>query len=362
MCEVIRAPSLLARYPSPPAERMNASDLECGSMRPDEEPPLLDLYRRLLDRGERTATLYNWRVEQDHASGGVRPFVVRHQSAIVGAVSAVPFKVTCAGERISAAWQQDSVVDPRMRGQGLGSMLVELAAEGADVLLAKGTSDAMYRLRLKSGFRDVPRSEYLICVLSPGYYAGGIARRSVALLLFLWSAMCRARPFGSRLRCTSVERFGPEFDELDARLAAGTAFRPSKSSDFLAWRYLRCPERTYRILRVDDEDRLRGAIVIQANQEPGGDAWIVDVLCDTSDAVAIRTLLDNAIQLAARNKAGCIKTFSTSAHARNHLFSRGFVSTSSTPRFTYRSGDPFALSPEVVEWNFWHGDGDRELY
>jgi hypothetical protein len=41
----------------------------------------------------------------------------------------------------------------------------------------------------------------------------------------------------------------------------------------------------------------------------------------------------------------------------------GFVPTKFTPRFTYRAANK-EITEKVgtVEWDFWHGDGDLELY
>src|SRR5262249_17405460 len=88
--------------------------------------------------------------------------IAKEKSTIVGCVGVVPASVMVTGSQVNTSWQQDSIVAPAMRRQGLGKRLVSEGAEGWDLVLAKGTSEPMYALRKSLGFRDVPNSNYLV--------------------------------------------------------------------------------------------------------------------------------------------------------------------------------------------------------
>lgn len=335
--------------------------LHCSEVTPAEEEQLFELYRRFLSQPDRTIQLYQWRKQEGSSSAGIQPFAAWLEAAMVGAVSAVPAVITSNENYYRAVWQQDSIVDPAARGMGIASKLVEKARCDSDLLLAKGTSDAMYHLRLKSGFIDVPNSEYLTCVIARNYQTNGMRRWLYFRLLYVWFSLRRRRVRSTTLRCTQIARFSQDFDVLDRTLARGPCLRQAKNSEFLNWRYGSCPGREYHIVRADSDGVLRGAAVLNL-EDSAGDAWLVDMLCDPGDSETISVLVDHGIRVSAAHGKACLRTFCTSQRIRSHLFAFGFVKSRSTPRFTCRVERKPGIAPESVEWNIWHGDGDRELY
>jgi len=57
----------------------------------------------------------------------------------------VPASVTLKGSMLRASWQEDSLVLKTMRGKGVGEKLVIDGAKGWDIVLAKGTSKAIFK-------------------------------------------------------------------------------------------------------------------------------------------------------------------------------------------------------------------------
>lgn len=336
--------------------------LQCSEVNPAEEEQLLDLYRRFLSQAERTIQLYYWRKQGRVTSGGIRPFAAWRGTVMVGAVSAVPVVMTWNGNYYRAVWQQDSIVDPAVRGMGIGGKLVEIARCDSDLLLAKGTSDAMYHLRLKSGFTDVPNSEYLTCVIARNYQTTGMRRWLYFRFLYLWFVLRRRRVRTTTVRCSQITEFSQDFDELDRALAQGSCLRQAKNSEFLNWRYGNCPGREYHIVRAENDGVLRGAAVLNLKDSSAEDAWLVDMVCDPGDSETISVLVDHSVRVSAGHGKGCLRTFCTSDRIRSHLFAFGFVKSRSTPRFTCKVERKPGTEFESVEWNVWHGDGDRELY
>jgi hypothetical protein len=286
--------------------------------------------------------------------------VARAGGEIIGAVNVVRVPLTLAGRPIEAAWQQDTVVHPGWRGRGVGRRLVEAGAAGWDLSLGKGTAEPMYHLKRNSGFADAPHVNYLARVLAPVTRRGSVARRISFPFLFAAVKLRRQDHVRTGLTSRVLGEFDARFDALDETLVAAGSLAPRKDRTYLSWRYLTRADRRYRIIAAEDGPRLRGAVVLRAGSVPTGDAWIVDLVCDPGDVDAIDELLNAAFLELRRSGAGCVRAFASSGQARARLLGRGFMQTRETPRFTFRARPGLDLSG--ADWNFWHGDGDTELY
>jgi hypothetical protein len=326
-----------------------------------ERPHLFEFYAATLPAADRIRVLYEWRLRDPEASGGIRTIVARTGSGIVAATSVVPLQLGLAGSRVQAAWQQDTVVAATQRGGGIGRKLVDLSAEGFPLVTSKGTLSAMYALKKRMGFQDVPNSNYLLRVLSPIAVSGSLRRRLALPILYAISKLRRADHGVSSLRTRIVSGFDRGFDALCEAIVTGHEVTPVKDRRYLNWRYTECPGRKYLIVRADDAGgRLRGAAVIRPNTAPYLDAWLVDMIVRVDDEEAQHGLLSTCFDELRGRKAACVRAFATSPSIRRTLTARGFRELADTPRFTYRFGTTLP-DVEAASWNFWHGDGDTEL-
>jgi GNAT superfamily N-acetyltransferase len=322
-----------------------------------------DFYRRSLPAGDRVWSYCLWRQNGAPASGGIETYAVFDGERIVGATNCVPVSLGCRGHRIQAAWQQDTVVDPAMRGKGVGRALVEASSEAYEMVISKGTLPAMYALKRGLGFQDAKNVEYLIRVLDPSPPAASLRRRILFPLLHTTARMRDRHADPDGLHVQPVTRFDAAFDAFAARKVEQNELSPLKSSAYLNWRYLNCPTRTYQCFRVDEGDQLRGAVVLRVNDDPGGDAWLVDIIVQPGDIASSRVLLHHVIAELSRTGAACVRTFATSTGVRRALFQCGFFSTQDSPRFTFRLRQSSSRFAELAShsWHFCHGDGDTEL-
>ncbi len=331
-------------------------------LEPTDHSSLFAFYRANLGTGERVAQYFEWR-ERDPASGGNRPFAAWYDGALLGTVNVVPWTLAGGGHEFSVCWQQDSIVSAAARGKGVGKALVNAAAAGWPLVLAKGTSAAMYALRKSAGFVDLPNATYLTRALRP-FATGGTWRRRLGTPLLSFRNLFHRLPPPSRpLHLRELSTFGPSYDALAARLVGGQRMAPRKGASYLHWRYLGCPTRQYRILEAVDGEEPLGAAILRLPSGPPDVAWLVDLIGDLDDADVVVTLLSGALRSARAAGASLIRTFATSQRAREFLGRAGFVDSAETPRFTIRVGLPtWTLGPDRIDWNFWHGDGDAELY
>jgi GNAT superfamily N-acetyltransferase len=338
-------------------------EIQVGRLLPDLEESFLDFYRSTLKEAVRFEKYWPWHKAGPQGIGTEEAFVATFQGRLVGGVGAVAAPVTYAGRRIHASWQQDSIVSPSLRGKGVGRKLVEAAAQDFDVVMAKGTSDAMYRLRKSAGFQDVPRSNYLLKVLKPARHVNLGKRWLAEIVLRLWGKMLEGLAARGRVPVTTVDRFDESVDGLASALSVEPVFRLYKSTQYLNWRYLGCPDRKYNILRAGAADS-RGWAVTGIAEGGRGDGWIIDLLCPTNDRACRHSLLCAGVRNLRSSGVTRILAFATLPQARRSLMRLGFVPVPSTPRFTFRqsSNIPLPVPMENFLWDFWHGDGDVELY
>jgi GNAT superfamily N-acetyltransferase len=337
-------------------------DVWIGELGPDEHPQLFEFYSATLPAAERIRALYEWRLSDPAASGGIRTTVARTASGIVGAISLVPLEFGVGQARILGAWHADTVVATSYRGTGIGKRIVNASTVGLPLVAAKGTQPVMYALRKRIGFQDVPNSNYLVRVLAPISAKGSIRRRLALPVMYALTKLRRPVQSTSSLRTRVVSAFNQDFDRLCEAISAGPEITPVKTARYLNWRYIGCPGRSYLIIRAEDSrGRPRGAVVIRPNHAPYTDAWIVDMIAPIDDQQAQHALLNTCFDELRGRKASSVRTFATSPIIRATLAARGFRDLAHTPRFTYRVETPLPLV-EGAAWNCWHGDADNELH
>jgi GNAT superfamily N-acetyltransferase len=325
-----------------------------------DRPALESLYREFLPGGERVVRVFRWRDRGAPASGGNHPALAFEGDALCGVVNAVHVTLASRGERVAAAWQGDSLVHPGWRGRGLGKRLVNAAGHGRAILVAKSTSPSMYGLRKSLGFVDLANAEYLVRALRP-WPPGSLPRRAALARLWLRSLAVSPPPIPADVELAPLGRFDAAFDDLAERVAAREEVAPVKTAAYLAARYSGAPDRAYLITRADTRAGLVGAVVLRPPAEPGGDAWLVDLVAEPDDPGAA-ALVALALRAAHAAGAGALKTFATAPAARRLLFAFGFVATRVSPRFTCLVRDARLADWPARPWNVWHGDSDGELY
>jgi GNAT superfamily N-acetyltransferase len=343
---------------------VNSGDpIEIEPLSSGNQEQLLAFYAAHMDDWDRFQQLWEWRRERESNCGAEKAVLARAGSAIVGSVGVVPLTVTLAGSKFTAAWQQDSLVSPAARGKGVGKRLVEKGMEGCEITLAKGTSDAMYRLRKKIGFRDVPRSDYLLQAMRPRLDASGLNRSAVQLLFWLWGKALPRPASPQNIQIYPIEGFDPGFDFLAEAICAENVLRPYKDHRYLNWRYFRCPGKDYTVLRAGDT-QARGAVVLSMSNSDRGSGWVVDLICRSDDTACALALIGKAMAHFRSKHATTVWVFATHPRARRWFQRFGFLPTGQSPRFTYLVSGAGSSRPGVSErlWNFWHGDGDNELY
>jgi GNAT superfamily N-acetyltransferase len=308
-------------------------------------------------------SLWKWRQDGVPQSGGENATVFFVGDKITGGVGVVPSIFTYQGRRIHVSWQQDSLVLKAMRGKGVGKKLVSAAAKPYELILAKGTSNAMYGLRKALGYLDVPLSDYMLNILHPTFKIRAPTRSVLEIALYLWQIALPVPFKRAKTNIKAISAFDTIYDDLSARMSREALICPLKSSAYLNWRYFQCPVKSYTVLQASNSQSC-AAIVLGTSISKQTDGWIVDLLCMPQDKAIAFQLISEARRFFKRQRIKRIWTFATSPTARRWLMRYGFMPTGQSPRFTFlQRGEE--VSREILSsrcWNVWHGDGDIDLY
>ncbi len=344
---------------SGPAVRGDVSIRKCP---PDDREGVRTFWKRYIPLGSRVCEIHDWR-ESNPVSGRNCVYVAEENGSILGVANWVPATFGCRGLHVPVAWAADNVVASEARRRGIASRLLESVPLGASLALAKGTSAAMYTVRKKLGYRDVAHRTYQICAVAPFCRTGPASRRLAHLFAYAAGLMRRRFHHGSSLRISSTTRFGSEFDRLAETAIAANVLMPWKTSAYLEWRYgSGVPGRSYRILRADGTEGLRGAIVLRGPEGVEQSGWIVDLIAVPHDIPAIDALICSARTELKNRGTTLIRVLATSSLVRERLRRAGFLDTAGTPQFTYFQTSELPFDPASLEWNFFEGDADNELY
>jgi len=342
---------------------IETEQVEIKLMSPDDERALLGFMERNLGNWGKFRELWQWRQENKEVSGGETAALAKLEGQVIGSVGIVQAPVTLSGSIIKASWQQDSLISRGMRGRGLGKKLVNEGAKGWDLVMAKGTSQEMYGLRKSLGFLDVSNSDYLVRIYKPRFMARKPKESAAECVLAVWKSILPMPGTDSAIQVKEINAFDQTFDFLAEELSKENVLRLYKGQKYLNWRYFECPGKHYKVFRAGGE-KARGALVLNITGQDFDEGWIVDLICYSKDEKCAYALLRSAMNYFKERRVSKVWAFATLPAARRCLYRFGFLPTGRTPRFTYHVyGEDLDGGILVATfWDFWHGDGDVELY
>jgi L-amino acid N-acyltransferase YncA len=320
---------------------------------------ILKFYEENLDTWKRFIKFWDWRQNQNPSRREQKAVAAQEAGEVVGCMSVNPVLLAANNQRIHASWQQDSLILKSMRGRGLGRKLIHEANKGFELTLAKGTSESMYALRKSDGYRDAPHPNYLVRVERPRPLKGRSWEGVAEYVIAQWRLFLPRPWIDKDIKISEIDSFDSSFNEFAASLAEEKVLRIFKDQQYLTWRYIQCPGKHYKIFRAGGKDA-RGAIVIGITGDNEG--WIVDLVSTSNDKNCVDALLARALRYFRDQKTARIWTFATLPLMRQRLLRFGFLPTGRTPRFTYYWVGAPPLNENIILWDFWHGDGDLDLY
>lgn len=229
--------------------------------------------------------------------GGIPVWICRDGDTILGTVGAFPAELVVRGVVAPFAWARDMVVDPASRGRGIGSALMRRVIDEVGLCGVLGNAD-VYPLYRRLGFSDAGSLPTLVRVIDAAQVAASVglpgpARVAAAAALSLLGLRPPRRP--PRIAVEVLTDFDERFDRLWGGIEPEVGAVLRRTSATLRWRYVRNPNREYRILGATGGGDLRGVAIIRLGTSRGLPAgFIVELLARPSDPAALDALIDAA--------------------------------------------------------------------
>lgn len=304
---------------------------------------------------------FAWWFERNPAGEGIVSLAV-DGGEVVGVAAMSFFRTALDGVETRLAIPVNVATDPRYRGQGVFSRLErenEAAAAGSGspltVTFPNAASYPIFVRRL--GWRDLPRLRLWARPLRAGAlvrYALGRPGRPEGL-----PALDHGVRSNGGLEVRSVDRFGPELDELGRWAAVGYGSHFVRDAEYFNWRYLDSP-RDYRCFGAYRGEALVGVAVVGHTFKHGVSAgFLADLVAAPEDVRALRALLRRAVD-EVRGSADALVLLPPPPRAhRRALLASGFAPTNKRMRFIAKPlREGVQLDERAAAWHFTLGDFD----
>lgn len=299
-------------------------------------------------------------------------WVVKRDGRISGQLAAVPVDVRVGAASLRAIWILDLIIDPSLRGRGIGQGLIEAACAAHTTLLALGMNEQSRRILKKLRWADLGTAHRYQRLLYPAHALPELARRpalrrlvNAAYTPWRMSARAGTAP-GAVVRALSA--FDDSFDELWRRASAQWPCAVERGRRMLDWQYVRQPGKRFDVLALSREGRLDGYAVLFVRRAEGASAApakasITDLLYAPERAdETIDELLGAALRLAVERRAGSLVTDVLDRRIELRLARLRFRRIKRAPQFMAQAGAHGELLFEPANWFITRGDSDVSIF
>jgi hypothetical protein len=279
--------------------------------------------------------------------------------------------MTVPGYMTEGVWVINWMIDPLMRGRGLGPVLMRQVSELSPLTLNVGSNSDAISVTTRMGWDDMGLLKRYVSVLD---------RDSVRLLLqtemLSWPADHSYRPIqSSSVTVKKVLRFGDAVTALWDSLMLNVA-GTRRSASFLNWRYAAHPVFSYRLFEAHAGNELCGIAVYHIENVRGFNLKIGRLVEFIAKPQVEDVLLQTVLSDAESQHAFAIDFFCSSARVSRALERNGFLSEGAVveqlpvlfqPIDRSRKGIPFrallkrlANRKEITDWYVTKSDGDQD--
>ena len=249
---------------------------------------------------------------------------------VVGQIAVQNARLQVEGQTFEAGWAVDIMILRSHRGTGIGHRLHDAVANDVDILMALTMAQASRRMAERQGHVALAEvhqltrwvrldagsvRRYLLLRTSYHRWAHVAARLSCNIFQFhrlfphLVNPSLRLRDFLKRSRksrdntsIVEVDFFGSDIDDLWARTGGDYPVIFPRDAQFLNWRFVDCPEPTYRRFVAERGGRVVGYVVLRHAEPvelPQG--IIVDLYAARHDVQTIDELVRHSLAFFGNN-------------------------------------------------------------
>ena len=244
--------------------------------------------------------------------------------SVVGQIAVQTALLEVEGRTLEAGWAVDIMILDSHRGGGIGHRLHEAVATDVDILMSLKMAPASRRMAERQGCvtlaevnqltrwvrLDAPSVRSYLFVRTanrPGAHLA--ARLACDILRFhrlfpllanpylrLRDVVKRSRRRPGAARIVEVDHFGPEIDDLWARTRGDYPVIFPRDAEFLNWRFVDCPEPSYRRFLATRDGRAVGYVVLRkADPVELPQGIIVDLYAARQDVETIDELVRHSL-------------------------------------------------------------------
>jgi hypothetical protein len=288
-------------------------------------PQILEL-RRLVRAAPTTwddEKYWRWKyLEQpDTSSGEIPCWVFEKGPQIIGAMGFERIHLCINGSTYPAVWSYDIMVRPDYEGRGLGVLMNQVFQDYFPLLLVVGTNERSTRM-LERLFTPLPPLRLWKKVLRtrPILERYLKSKRAAPVMAAALDPLLSAADFCNQIRVPPdvairpLKAFNDQADVLCDRVQSRNRVLVRRHKEYLNWRFLAHPRRSYDCYGAFLEDRLHGYIVTHLTATDRNTIGvIVDWLCDEGEQATrvslMRLLLQHSIAQLGSAGADVIYTF-----------------------------------------------------
>jgi GNAT superfamily N-acetyltransferase len=250
---------------------------------------------------EKRLVRWRWQYYQNPANPGREPviWVADAGGRVVGVAGTVPVSLKTPKGILPALWALDLVVDPVMRGRGLGKKLMTKVVNMRPVSLGRGWRPVALRVDLSVGLNLVWGFTTAELVISPfRFAANSLRRKHYRDILRLAGAILSSRWRHRREQGATVlvSRTVPEgTDDLWTAIARAYRLCVVRDREYLGWRFASHPSHTYHFVHTAKEGKLTGVVVCRLTDDDPPMGIISDLLVPPGHDRSVIGLLESAL-------------------------------------------------------------------
>lgn len=235
---------------------------------------LFQLYKETYGDENPYRKRWDWEYDKNPRKKDLRIIVAESNGQIIGATTRLPITIKYEDRIINSAFSVNSMVHPNFRRMGVMDHLYHKGSELYDILFSKGTMPGMYKLIMKMGYKSVKPDTYMTALLSPLKWVFWKFRLYKSDTINSNSQKSNKKTGEYRL----VDIFEDDFDEfynrcLDSHEWVGII----KDHDYMNWRYIRNPFKSYKIFYRKKSDTIVSMVVLRSEGITGK---LVDFIWD----------------------------------------------------------------------------------
>lgn len=249
---------------------------------------------------ERRGVRWRWQYF-DHPGGDPGIWIAELDGRIVGIIGTNVVRIRTPKGIARAVWAGDLLIDPGVRGRGIGKKLVDAWKNSGAVGIGKGYNDIAYSLYVNRGFRGVHGFTRMHIVLSRARFVATLLgtgeRRRLLRLLKVIARPIPSLDAASGFSISVGDRLPEDAQTLWRSVAARYRFAFERDSEYLAWRFLSHPAHRYRFIEGRDRNALWGLAIVRPPDEEDPMGVVLDLIVDPGDERGVLALLTGALAL-----------------------------------------------------------------